>query len=167
MNRWLYWGFQVLGFLCQLVTLMKLLFVRVLPLEYESNNRVGDLSVARVVCTEGYVFPGQWTRSCFSYNAAAGDASSRFVVLDGKFWLQVCKKDGCKYPPKVLYAMVCCFKRFCEQNSIHGNKTFNRSRSDQTLTHKPVVVYHSRSHGSVLSCIILECNVYIVTLCSW
>ncbi len=79
-----YWGFQVLGLLCQLVTLMKLPFARVLPQEYESDNRVGDSSLARVVCTEGYVCPSQWTRNCFSYNATAGDASSRFFVLDGK-----------------------------------------------------------------------------------
>ncbi len=54
------------------------------PQEYESDNRVGDSSLERVVCTEGYVFPDQWTRTCFSYNAAAGDASSRYVVLDGE-----------------------------------------------------------------------------------
>lgn len=38
----------------------------------------------------------------------------------GKFVLAVCKKDGSEYPPKsLLYALICCFKRFCEQNGVH------------------------------------------------
>ncbi len=49
----------------------------------------------------------------------------------GKFWLQVCKKDGSKYQPKSLYALVCCFKCFYKQNGIqngiHGSNTFNHS----------------------------------------
>ena len=29
----------------------------------------------------------------------------------GKFVLEVRKKDGSEYPPKSLYALICCFKR--------------------------------------------------------
>ena len=36
----------------------------------------------------------------------------------GKFVLEVPKKDGKEYPPKTLYALVCCFKRFFEQNGV-------------------------------------------------
>ncbi len=32
----------------------------------------------------------------------------------GKFVLEVRKKDGTEYPPKSLYALVCCFKRYLE-----------------------------------------------------
>ena len=38
----------------------------------------------------------------------------------GKFVLEVRKKDGMEYPPKSLYALVCCFKRFFEQNGVHN-----------------------------------------------
>lgn len=38
----------------------------------------------------------------------------------GKFVLEVRKKDGKEYPPKSLYALVCCFKRFFEQNGVHN-----------------------------------------------
>ncbi len=37
----------------------------------------------------------------------------------GKFVLEVRKKNGDYYPPKTIYALVCCFKRFYEQNGIH------------------------------------------------
>ena len=37
-----------------------------------------------------------------------------------KFVLKVRKKDGKEYPPKSLYALVCCFKRFFEQNGVHN-----------------------------------------------
>ena len=37
----------------------------------------------------------------------------------GKFVLEVRKKDGTEYPPKSLYALVCCFKRFYEQNGVY------------------------------------------------
>ena len=37
----------------------------------------------------------------------------------GKFILEVRKKDGEEYPPKSLYALICCFKRFFEQNGVH------------------------------------------------
>ena len=43
----------------------------------------------------------------------------------GNFVLKVRKKDGKEYPPKSLYAIVCCFKRFVvfffEQNDVHFN----------------------------------------------
>ncbi len=38
----------------------------------------------------------------------------------GKFILEVRKKDGKEYPPKSLYAIVCCFKRFFEQRGVHS-----------------------------------------------
>ena len=38
----------------------------------------------------------------------------------GKFVLEVRKKDRMEYPPKSLYALVCCFKRFFEQNGVHN-----------------------------------------------
>ena len=34
----------------------------------------------------------------------------------GKFVVEV-RKDGTQYPPKSLYALVCCFKRFFEANN--------------------------------------------------
>ena len=43
----------------------------------------------------------------------------------GKFVLEVRKKDGSEYPPKSLYALVCCFKRFYEVNGIHGVNPLN------------------------------------------
>ena len=43
-----------------------------------------------------------------------------FAYWIGKFILEVRKTDGSEYPPKSLYALVCCFKRFFEQNGIHG-----------------------------------------------
>ena len=36
-----------------------------------------------------------------------------------KFVLEVRKQNGSEYPPKTLYALVCCFKRYYEQNGIH------------------------------------------------
>ena len=38
----------------------------------------------------------------------------------GNFVLEVRKRDGKPYPPKYLYALVCCFKRFCEHNRMYG-----------------------------------------------
>ena len=38
----------------------------------------------------------------------------------GKFVLKVRKKDGMEYPPKSLYALMCCFKHFFEQNGAHN-----------------------------------------------
>ena len=50
----------------------------------------------------------------------------------GKFVLEVRKKDGKEYPPKTLYALVCCFKRFFEQNGVFplspGDATFGSFR---------------------------------------
>ena len=43
----------------------------------------------------------------------------------GKFVLEVRKKDGSEYPPKSLYALVCCFKRFLEQIDIHNVNPLN------------------------------------------
>ena len=37
----------------------------------------------------------------------------------GKFVMEVRKKDGSEYPPKSLYALVCCFKRYYEQHGVH------------------------------------------------
>ena len=37
----------------------------------------------------------------------------------GKFVLEVRKKNGGEYPPKTLYALVCCFNRYYEQNGVH------------------------------------------------
>ena len=38
----------------------------------------------------------------------------------GKFVLEVRKKDGSEYPPKSLYALICCFKCLFEQNGAHN-----------------------------------------------
>lgn len=38
----------------------------------------------------------------------------------GKFVLEVRKVDGTEYPPKTLYALVCCFKRHYEANGVHS-----------------------------------------------
>ena len=43
----------------------------------------------------------------------------------GKFVLEVRKKDGQEYPPKTLYALVCCFKRFFEQNGVFSVNPLN------------------------------------------
>ena len=37
----------------------------------------------------------------------------------GKFVLEVRKKDGSEYPPKSLYALVCCFKRYFKAYGVH------------------------------------------------
>ncbi len=37
----------------------------------------------------------------------------------GKFVLETRKNDGQEYPPKSLYALVCCFKRYYEANGVH------------------------------------------------
>ena len=37
-----------------------------------------------------------------------------------KLVLEVRKKDGSMYPPKTLYALVCCFKRYYEANGVHN-----------------------------------------------
>ena len=42
------------------------------------------------------------------------------VYWMGKFVLEAQKKDGSEYLPKMLYALVCCFKQFYEANSIHN-----------------------------------------------
>ena len=38
----------------------------------------------------------------------------------GKFVLEVRKQDGSEYPPKSLYALVCCFKRYFEMNGVYS-----------------------------------------------
>ena len=50
-----------------------------------------------------------------------------FAYWLGKFILEVRKTDGSEYPPKLLYALVCCFKRFFEQNGVHGINPLNTS----------------------------------------
>ena len=42
-----------------------------------------------------------------------------------KFVLEVHKKDGSEYPPKCLHALVCCFKRFFEENGVHNVNLLN------------------------------------------
>ena len=44
--------------------------------------------------------------------------SANLAYWMGKFVLEVCKKDGKEYPPKTLYALVCCFKGYYEQNGV-------------------------------------------------
>ena len=34
--------------------------------------------------------------------------------------IEVRKQDGAPYPPKTLYALVCCFKRYFERNGVHN-----------------------------------------------
>ena len=36
-----------------------------------------------------------------------------------KFVLEARKADGSEYPPKTLYALVCCFKRYYEASGVH------------------------------------------------
>ena len=48
-----------------------------------------------------------------------------FAYWIRKFTLEVRKADGSEYPPKSLYALVCCFKQFFEQNGIHGINPLN------------------------------------------
>ena len=36
-----------------------------------------------------------------------------------KFVLEISKQTGTKYPPKTLYAIVCCFKRYFERNEVY------------------------------------------------
>ena len=44
-----------------------------------------------------------------------------FAYWLGKFVLEVRKKkDASEYPPKTLYGMVCCSKRFFEQNKVYS-----------------------------------------------
>ena len=38
----------------------------------------------------------------------------------GKFVAEARKVDGSEYPPKTLYALVCCFKRYYEANGNHS-----------------------------------------------
>ena len=44
--------------------------------------------------------------------------SANLAYWMGKFVLEVRKKNGKEYPPKTLYAFVCCFKRYYEQNGF-------------------------------------------------
>ena len=39
--------------------------------------------------------------------------------------MEVRKQDGLEYPPKSIYALVCCFKRHFEQNGIHDINPLN------------------------------------------
>ena len=36
-----------------------------------------------------------------------------------KFVLEARKAGGSEYPPKTLYALACCFKRYCEASGFH------------------------------------------------
>lgn len=47
----------------------------------------------------------------------------------GKFVLEVRKRDGTEYPPKTVYALVCCFKRYFEENGIHEINPLNTGDS--------------------------------------
>ena len=42
-----------------------------------------------------------------------------------KFVLEIRKRDGSEYPPKSIYALVCCFKRYFEHHGIHGVNPLN------------------------------------------
>ena len=59
-----------------------------------------------------------------------------------KFVLEVRKQNGSEYPPKTLYAVVCCFKRYYEQNGIHYINPLCPSDADddfQPLKKRPKV----------------------------
>ena len=45
-----------------------------------------------------------------------------------KFVLEVRKKDGKEYPPKSLYALVCCLKCFFEQHGVHDINPLEKNR---------------------------------------
>ena len=58
-----------------------------------------------------------------------------FAYWLGKFILEIRKRDGHEYPPKSLYALVCCFKRHFELSGVHdinplspGNAVFGDFR---------------------------------------
>ena len=40
-----------------------------------------------------------------------------FAYWLGKFVLEARKSDGSEYPPKTIYSLVCCFRRYFEANS--------------------------------------------------
>ncbi len=42
-----------------------------------------------------------------------------FAYWLGKFVLEIRKQTGTEYPPKTLYAIVCCFKRYFERNEVY------------------------------------------------
>ncbi len=44
-----------------------------------------------------------------------------FAYWLGKFVLEIRKQTGTEYPPKTLYAIVCCFKRYFERNEVCVN----------------------------------------------
>ena len=44
--------------------------------------------------------------------------SANLAYWMGKFVLEVCKKDGKEYLPKSWYSLVCCIKRYYEQNGV-------------------------------------------------
>ena len=70
----------------------------------------------------------EWANSCTVMPAPDGVVSVVTPLMAmtpvhlaywmGKFVLEVQKKDGHEYPPKTLYVLVCCFKRFFEQNGV-------------------------------------------------
>ena len=74
-----------------------------------------------------------WTEWAITRVSSPVDLESRLVpttpLLDmppddfaywmGKFVLELRKQNGSEYPPKTLYALICCFKRFYEQNGVH------------------------------------------------
>ena len=43
-----------------------------------------------------------------------------FAYWLGKFVLEIRKQTGTEYPPKTLYAIVCCFKRYFERNEVYN-----------------------------------------------
>ena len=74
-----------------------------------------------------------WTERAIARVSSPVDLESRLVpttpLLDmppddlaywmGKFVLEVRNQNGSEYPPKTLYALICCFKRFYKQNGVH------------------------------------------------
>ncbi len=57
----------------------------------------------------------------------------------GKFILEVRKKEGKEYPPKSLYAIVCCFKRFFEQRGVHSINPLSTTGTNSELFLEPFV----------------------------
>ena len=57
-------------------------------------------------------------------HAPAGTPLVQMRVEDVAYWmskfvLEARKADGTEYPPKTLYALVCCFKRYYEASGVH------------------------------------------------
>ena len=70
-----------------------------------------------------------WATSRASTVETAGHAPVGTLLLQmqvedlaywmSKFVLEARKADGSEYPPKTMYALVCCFKRYYEASGVH------------------------------------------------